>query len=143
MPMLIRIRPEETRVSHSIRLSSGRIQKFERGKWYEVADPELIKICAETRSTFGNPNSSLLFDVKSKLEAAAVHREETAAKTPPAPTPEKPIVIPSSDGGAVPSASGGDDGAGAKTDGDDGASTKTDDKSGEKNESKAKTSGKR
>lgn len=129
-PMLIRIRPEETRVSHSIRLSSGRIQKLERGKWYETSDPELIAICSETRSTFGNPNSTLLFDVKEKQVAVAIHQEETAAKAPPPPTPEQPVVIP-----APSDSSGGDPGAG-----DDGGAAKTDDV---KSEPKGKTSGKR
>lgn len=120
-PMLIRIRPEETRVSHSIRLSSGRIQKFERGKWYEVADPELIRICAETRSTFGNPNSSLLFDVKNKAEAAAVHREEIAAKAPPPATPEAPVVVTT--GAEEPLPAGDDGGDEKKAEGDAKASS--------------------
>lgn len=133
-PKLIRIRPEETRVTHSIRLSSGRIQKFERGKWYETSDPELIAICAETRSTFGNPLSTLLFDVKDRDAAMATHRDETAAKAPPPPTPEQPVVVPDP-AWTAPHDTSKDDEA------DD--VTKASSSPAEKSEPKGKSSGKR
>jgi hypothetical protein len=92
MQKSIRIKPEFTVESHSIRLSSGQERTFERRKWYETSDAELIKACEETRIQFENPKSPLLFDVLSPEEAAALHRAENEAVEPSA-TPDDPISL--------------------------------------------------